>query len=185
MLEIVLRIQQDDPISISRIDRFLSLAPSGTMKVIVGQKHGGYAGLQAYYEEIAALCVGTHVWVMNDDVTVFGFGWDLEVVPGNREILIPFTHKLGLSTYHGDTQCPFMIVPNKSWEELGDDHFGSPFDLWLWSGLRRVGYSDRFVANLGIHHDRRDDSKMNDYRSVSTEDYVSAYNSGLITKELQ
>lgn len=183
-LEIVLRVQQDDPISIRRIPDYLALAPDGTFKVIVGQKHGGYAGLHAYYEEIAALCVGSHVWTMNDDVTIEGHGWDRCITEG-RYIFIPEKHGLGCSTYLSDGACPFMIYPNGAWKEFMVDHFVGPFDRWMWEGLRRVGHVDVFMAGVKAQHSRNVDSELNQYRSMSSEEYVQKYIAGDIPKEKQ
>lgn len=148
--EICLRIHRDDIETINALPKILTLC---TVRVVIGLQHEGYNSLNWFYQEAAAIARGKWIWVMNDDVVCNTRGWD-EMVMGVKEecIIMPEHHRLGGSVYPRDTHNPFMFVPNRSWEKFGMKQFENPFDLKLWTLLRKNGYATKFIP-IDVWHD--------------------------------
>jgi len=183
-MEIVIRFHQNDPISIRMIPEYLAMAPEGTFKILVGSEYEGYKSLSAYYEEIADLCVGTHLWIMNDDVIIEGHGWDTQIHDGDF-VFIPESHYLNASLYTKDPSCAWMIYPNKVWTRLGFDHLQNPLDTWMYNVLKDLNFTNVFMPGITAKHSRLTGKELKSNYDMTTEEYVRRYNAGEHQKNKQ
>lgn len=158
--EIIVRMHRDDQKTLAVIPSLLSMHLVN-IKIVVGYPHSGYADLSRFYDDAAAVANGKFIWVMNDDVKVSGAPWDMRLLEAPTDALImPETHKLGLSTYHRDFDNPFMLMPNRCWEKYEIRKFDSPFDNALWTILRKNGWPTYFLPGVVVHHDREHDDTL-------------------------
>lgn len=165
--EIVVRIHRDDASTMARIPKLLQMA---NVKIVIGYPHTGYSDLSKFYDDAASVANGRFIWVMNDDVIVSGQPWDeaLNAAPKNH-LIMPETHRLGLSTYQKDHHTPFMLMPNKCWQRYGIEKFDTPFDFSLWTMLRKNGWPTYYLPGVIVHHDREDDVTLIPKRKLDEE----------------
>lgn len=157
-IEIILRIHTDDFPTLAMIPELVRMGP---VRIAIGHPLNGYGDLSRFYEEGIALAKGTWIWVMNDDVICETKGWDRMLAGESSDhIVMPEVHKLGGSVYRRDLETPFMWVPNGCWwPYLPDRLMPTPFDIGLWSLLRRHGWQTSFLKDMMIHH-QRDDAEV-------------------------
>lgn len=163
--EICLRLHRDDHETIQALPRLLYLAQK--VRVVIGLPMSGYGDLSRFYDEAIAIANGDWIWVMNDDVTVEGNGWDTKLAaePTDKFIIMPEIHKLGGSTYENDFDTPFMMLPNGCWKQYGVTKFSTPFDHGLWKLLRDNGWGTRFLKGIATWHDRDETDKLENERN--------------------
>ena len=164
-IEILLRLDDDDEVMLTRLAEFEAYP---RMRIIIGNRENGYASLGDFYNELALATKATWLWVMNDDATITGKGWDekLKAVPTTGFIVQPWLHQLGASKYYNNEGGAFPVFPNGSWrphwESLHD-----PIDTAI-DGLLRIqlGWKTHFLPDIGVVHDRDNDEQLASHRAM-------------------
>lgn len=156
-VEFCIRFQPDDP-NLGR-DMANMRVIGSNVRTMVGEKNHGYFGGHIHHTEAASMATGDWLWLMNDDSTVHGKGWDTRLadIPLDR-IVLPRIHKLGESTYENDADCGAVIIPRGSITE-----FGWPPDKYALETLRALGLQTEFLDVTWHHHRESDEVRENHY----------------------
>lgn len=164
-IEVMLRFDDDDIISIERMDEFKKY-PSTT--VLIGSRQKGWLSLNLFYEEMAAVANSHWVWIMNDDAIFEGNDWDeqLAQIPTEGFLVQPELYQLGFSKYYNAEGGAFPCMPNlcwKKWVEIIPDPIDTEIDKLL-----RVqnGWKSHFLPGIGIIHDRDNDEELAIHRQL-------------------
>lgn len=162
-VEILLRIDDDDTETISV---FHSLRDPNCICIIRPRGKLGYFSNADYYNELADISKGDWIWIMNDDITVLGAGWDeqLKSIPTEGFIVHAEFHKLNNSLYVNDADGVAPIVPRGCWAKLGYDKIPYPPDAALNQMCRNNGWVSKFLTGITVHHKRDDDETLAEHR---------------------
>lgn len=160
--EVLLRLDDDDKDTVSReLDR------RARVRVVTGPRMRGYPDLNVFYTQLSDVARGLWVWIMNDDATVSGQGWDvlLRKVPTTGVIAQPEFHKLNRSMYPRNEGGAFPLVPNGCWKSFGWTAIQDPADSRLDELLRgQHGWTTHFLAGITVHHQRDADEALWQHR---------------------
>lgn len=165
--EVLLDIDDDDEETFAEIAYLKSLPH---VKLHFSKRGNGWFGLDARMDRLSAMACGSWLWIMNDDATVEGSGWDrqLEDLTTSTTLVQPEIMKLGGSTYLRPDWTSFPIFPkgclsrmNSSLESL------SPSDKGLWSFLvKQHGWSTYYLSGISVNHQRDSDSDILRHQST-------------------
>lgn len=153
-VEICVRIDSDDYESIESIPALMRIHQQ--VKFLVGPRLG-YERLHDYYNELARISDSTWFFVLNDDITLEGKGWDERLAElRTDQLAMPESYKLGLSTYTNfgcGYVCP--IVPLAKFRKHGP--MGIPVDTWwmekIGGGMEKKSNA-AVVPGLCVNHQR-------------------------------
>jgi hypothetical protein len=151
-IEICLRLHRDDTETLKELSWLLS---HKQVRIVIGDAMRGIKDCGHFWQDAYQICRGKWVWQFQDDAVVETQGWDVAI--GDfpfHSILLPAVSKLGLSTYHDDLSCPFIAVPNRSWEKVGIKQFEFAIDDQFFKAYRDSGWKTHFLP-ITVWHDRR------------------------------
>ena len=164
-IEVILRFDDDDSDTILRLEEFQQY-PETT--VMIGPRKTGWASLNLFYEEMAAVAKSKWIWIMNDDAVFEGNDWDekLAQVPTEGYLVQPEIYQLGRSRYQNAHGGAFPCMPNlcwKKWIEIIPD----PIDTKIDEILRvENGWQSHFLSGIGVVHDRDNDEELAMHRQL-------------------
>ena len=163
--DIRIRLDDDDRESLKALPE-LQEHCFNRIAVSVGERLG-WDRIEEYYLELSGSTTARWIWFFNDDAVVEGSAWDnkLAAVPAKGFIVQPEIHRLGGSSYPRDPRAPFVIVPNRVWEEFGLTQIPHPNDVALPALLREHGWQTAFLPGIGIHHQRDNDEQLKQHRA--------------------
>ena len=167
-IEFCVRFQENDPNLKRDLRNVESLG--WNVRTHVGPAYEGYKSNHLHFQEAYALATGQWTWMMNDDCTVRGQGWDtrLAAIQDNR-FLVPAIHKLGESTYQNDPDCGALIVPLYAIKDIGT--LQGPPDKYIRDTLRARGFLYQFLDVTFHHHRETDAERAAHYGSLEAATY--------------
>jgi hypothetical protein len=164
--EACLRIDRDDFETIGSLKYILDSAPTLKIKVLIGDRKGGYNYLAGFYNELCTIAEGQWVFVMNDDITLEGAGWDtnLAEVPGTA-LARPGKYILGGASY-STPGCAY-VCPIVSRELMNDwGPMANPVDVF-WDQIAKAnGIETVDLMKLTINHQRPNDAELEKHRNT-------------------
>lgn len=162
-VEFCLRFQWNDPLVLPEIEN--ARAIHSKLKVLVSDPYDGYKSNHIHFQETYLLATGTWTWLMNDDCTVHGKGWDtrLSEIQDNR-FLVPAIHKLGTSVYQNDPDCGAIIAPLYAIRDIMP--LQGPPDRYIRQTLRKRDFFYQFLDVTFHHHRESDEERAKHYGSV-------------------
>lgn len=132
----------------------------------IKRKRLGYGRCSEMYREIAECAVAPWIWIMNDDCTVRGKGWDAQVKNSIYEEVIfqPEFYQLNESVYRGGGYT-FPMVQNGCWVFAGD--LIEPIDLYLDTLLRvEHKWPVKLLDGVTVYHERDNDDTLESHRKL-------------------
>jgi hypothetical protein len=163
-VEIRIRFDDDDKLSLDRIDEFKKYP---NCHVHVGNRLAGYNSVNEFYTELADASGASWVSIMNDDATYIGFGWDENLlnVPAVGFIVQPETYQWNNCRFKNNQGGAFPFVPNGSWKKFGPNCIPNPADTALDIILRQeAGWRTHFLQGLTILHLRDTPEELEEHR---------------------
>lgn len=164
-IEVILRFDDDDKATLDCLEDFKKYPET---QIIIGPRKAGWATLNLFYEEMAAVAKSTWIWVMNDDAFFEGKDWDLKLaeVPTTGFLVQPELYQLGFSKYYDVEGGAFPVMPNlcwKQWVEIIPD----PIDIKIDELLRiQNGWQSYFLKGIGVIHERDSDEELAAHRAI-------------------
>lgn len=159
LIEFCVRLQTNDPYTLENLPVLFKAAP--TARFVIGHPYGGYRDNHLHFRDAYQIALGEWTWLMNDDCTVSGKGWDTRLrLRDHREraFLTPLIHKLGASTYEKDEDCGAILVPRA----FIPPEIAMPPDRSIRNQLRLRGFSHDFL-DVTFHHDRDNDQALKEH----------------------
>lgn len=164
-IEIWLRVDRDDTETVEQIPMMLRVEPN--LRVLIGDRLDGYASLCCFYQELSYLCYAKWVFIMNDDITVEGNGWDkqLATIPTDGVIVWPEFMQWNNSKYPSGSGYVCPIVPTRCWEKFGVKDLGNPVDMHLIGLLRdQQKWRVELLNGMTVNHQRDSDADLIEFR---------------------
>ena len=121
-VEILMRIDDDDEVSLSNMEKIKNLHTH--TQVIVGSRHKGYQSLHTFCNELAEQATGKWLFIWNDDAIMISEGWDFTFSDLESEGKAPALIQVGEKhKYSPESQplftTPFPIINKIVYEKLG------------------------------------------------------------------
>lgn len=154
-IEVLVGLDEDDSESLPWIERIESY-PNTT--VYVGKREP--VCFISY--RLLAEAKGTWAVFFNDDATLVGPGWDMELAkhPVTGFILQPEIHKLGGSTYYQDRRSGFPWFPISFWNDwrarCGNHFTPEPSDVGIPKEALEIGWQIGFLKGVTVAHDGKE-----------------------------
>lgn len=162
--EVLLAIDNDDEEMIRAIP-FFNNPP---VRYTIAPRGSGWMALDKRNDELSSIARSLWLWMMNDDVTIEGYGWDeqLKTIPTTGVLVQPQTMKLGGSTYSNLEWTCFPIFPKGCLEKLGKSLHGlNPADQGIWEFLVKThGWKTHHLKGITANHQRDSDDKIAQHR---------------------
>ena len=157
-MEILLRVDDDDLETIFHLPK---LTDEFGVRVQVGPRNKGYDSMGEFITELSDLALAPWVFIIDDDATVEGCGFDRQL----RKVSLTDHHvatcefyKLNQSVYRGALPVG-MIVPNKCWNLYSIGIVYSPVDEFLRGLLvNDHGWKVDLLPGLTYHHEWDEDT---------------------------
>ena len=169
-IEICIRLDDDDDITLKRLDEFQKLPKT---KITIGPRYTGYTSLNRFYTELADSSKAEWISIMNDDAVYIGKDWDKKIgkFPTNGFILQPEFYGLGGSNYINCEGGAFPFVPNGCWKKylniITTPHIPDPVDTALDEILRKQnGWKTGFIKGFKVQHNRDKDEDLAAHRTL-------------------
>lgn len=114
----------------------------------VMSKRYGYYGLHHYYNSLAKIATGTHLWIWNDDAKMCTYHWDsilIDFVNDNKKFILDF-----------ETNNPIpwilLLIPKKYIDAIGHFALNNHVDTWLEVIFDRMLGIGKKVPGIKLHH---------------------------------
>lgn len=139
--ELILRIDDDDPVTLNVIQQYQHDYPSQMIKVIIGPRKDGYGSLGDFFNESAVHAHGRILVSLNDDAIFKTSGWAERLY----EVSLDYPDHifdLGVETVINPDAYPWCIVHRSWFERLGYWHHP------------KLLYGDVFIRDVVKEFDR-------------------------------
>lgn len=159
--DIWLKVDDDDEPTIRFLNEFSAFNPN--VHYIIGPRMSGYNSVDLFYSQLSDKAQGAWVWLLNDDATIVGSGWDgmLKEVPLQGVMVQPYCYRLNQSLYCLRDWTAFPVVPNGCWNKLGSELIPRPADSGLYELLvKRNGWTPHHLPGITVSHQREVDETL-------------------------
>jgi hypothetical protein len=150
----IVRLQTNDPKA--EATRAAVLALFENCKVIIGEPKRGYTDVGQFYTEMVPLCDGEYINIWDDDMTIEGGQWDVELRKAKpRNIVLCSRYQLGPSLYdHGSCDGPGIgwFVHRKTWEAAGESVITFPPDVYMTEVAKRNNWGREHLGGIILNH---------------------------------
>lgn len=124
--------------------------------VYYGRQLKGYNSLCDYFTELLPHVRGKWVSILDDDMTLEGNDWDVKLAEMPARCMV-------LCDHYRINQCDYprgcdgngvgWFVPNKAWEEFGENRIGQPPDKWMRELLvTHGGWPIKHLPQITLNH---------------------------------
>jgi hypothetical protein len=152
--EVIVRLSDKDDKAEKTRDALLSLFDNCT--VLIGPHLRGYLDVGTHYTEMLKHCTGEFINIWDDDMTIEGGHWDVELRKANKKaIILCSRYQLGPSLYdHGSCDGPGIgwFVHRKTWEETGERDITFPPDVYMTEVARKHNWGKEHLAGMILNH---------------------------------
>jgi len=137
-VEVLVRLDEDDKLSLKKQEEFFKAAGLVNLRILVGPRKRGYYDLHIFVNELASVSKGDFLLLFNDDSIFTSIAWDIELLKRRNELAV-----FNTSTPENLQRNIFPVVHRHIFEIIG--HFAqSPFN---------DAYIQEVAEFAGIHQD--------------------------------
>lgn len=160
-VEILARLDHCDP-------RLADYRFGSDIHVRIGVRGRGYPDLNLWYTELDKMASGLFCWMLNDDVTIEGNGWDGQILQAaasiqrkQSQIMRPEFNVLGQSHYREDSYTPFPLTPREWYRGFGYPFWPHPPDTAATEiCVKQNLWPEITLKGITVNHQRPDDAGM-------------------------
>jgi glycosyltransferase involved in cell wall biosynthesis len=146
-VEIVMRFDEDDGYSLSRLDE---LTKEIDINIMVGKRYG-YLELHKYVNEMCKETKGEFILWFNDDCVIETKSWDDVVAQYSGKVMCFYPDNRG--TGSGNI---FPMISRKIYEALGHFSLSQQVDSWQHIVCSQAGLSVKVPSLVFIHNRKQD-----------------------------
>lgn len=159
--EIIVRLEEDDPESISRQLELHEFGNNLSVHVRPTKPYDMDNGF--LWNDMIPIAKGTWHQYWSDDQIIFGKGWDdqLKEVPTHGFIVHPEIHQLNESIYRHDCGGPTPFFPANAIKKYGYDIIPWPLDSHIYQVfVVKHHWKCHFLKGIRVWHQRKSDRTL-------------------------
>ena len=147
-VEILIKIDDDDEVSLSRINEYKDIFPN--TKILISSRRDGYNSFHLFLNELCSISEGEFLFLWNDDVFMKKRNWDEKLLqyqgqeiliePKTNNIIFPYT---------------FPILHRTLYEHMGVFSELCLCDAWIYDVLFPLGLVT-IIEDIVVHHNQYD-----------------------------